>query len=760
VSYAKCSSKRVHVGNGTYEGGRLNFVVSATMPLTPADRQRWRALFNSSSDVLYRATGGQVCFGTIGLTDNSGAIRSAEVLLYPDNRLAGGTKGFYGVVGHAISMPLGEIGDPRIFVHEICHHLWNLGDEYAGAMENYALDFSSASPNRSTILLQSVIPQAPLPGDDVILLLGGIHERRSIATVNATTIVVSAPFSDLPSRSQSSGMTLQRSVGMSCGVPDVVGASHCLMSQFRGPAGSGTADFCDGSNHTFSTLTDQQSLHSQSCWETIVSRPGYTGLTISPGVQTGQPPAINFIDLAKEARFVLAIDKSGSMQGDQLAFAQEAAKFWKDICTLAGDRLSIIAFNSRRTVVLPLTPMSTIGNQAQLNADIDALRAVGRTNIRDALFEGVNQITSTAGRAELQAMVLLTDGVHNNPAGSRLTEAISSLRSEGIFASVVAIGDDTSIDVADLDQLALETGGTRAITDPAHPSSMEAALIEANLQLRGGVVTVSLEDFVPAPPADKQQPKLDQLYKRANRPELVSVLAAIGINSLQPTARQQEAAKNRMRLSKFQVERDCDALNSTVSYPFNCDFDLFLLGPGGQEYLPRRSNSADGKTYSLLRVENPEPGSWRCFLIARQLPQQPCTTTLLIGAENRKLQVAGGVTSLSHRQGRDIEVFASARWERPLTDLKVRAELLRGPTVQQIALRDGELLSSTAGNYRGSFANLKAGHYRGRIVLEQQRVSRWADNDHALTHSRVDSIGTESTAPPFQREIPIHFHVK
>lgn len=745
------------MGNGTFEAGRLNFVVSANTALTAANRQTWQDLFTRTSDVFYRATGGQVSFGNIYMTDNDGALRAAEVRLFADNRLAGGTYGRYGDIGYSVTMPIGDIADARVFAHEFFHHLWNLCDEYTGPREYYNVDRTQASPDRRTIVLQSPIPNPPQPGEEVILLFAGKFDRKPISSINATTIVVASDFPDLPSNCQDFLLRIQRTIGMFCGAPDTPGAHHCLMGQFR--TTQTVEDFCDASNHTFAINTEQQLTHGHSCWETIVARPGFTTLNISPGVPTGQPPTINFVTLAKEARFVLAIDRSGSMQGEQLAFAKESAKYWKDLSTLAGDRLSIIAFNSGRNVVLPLTAMASLANPAQLNADIDALLAGGQTNIRDALNEAVTQITSAPGRAELQAVVLLTDGKHNTPTGSRLTEAISALRSNGIFVSVVAIGDSSSIDVDDLDQLSIETGGTRAITDPLDPSDMERALIEANQQLRGQILSISLEDFAPAPPGDKHKKPLDDVYKRSTKPKLASVLAALGVTGLQPTARQRTALASHLRTQTFTVEPGCAALTVSMAHGFDCDIEIFLVDPSGREIIKRPSNNAGSETYEMLRLARPEPGTWRCHMVARRLSSRPISATLIVGVESRKLQVTGGVRTLSAGGSKTIEVHAHARYERPLTNLKVTAELSRGPTVDHITLHDGAMLTETCGDYTATFRNLKAGHYRGRIIVTGGKDSQWADLDHALNHSRAARFVTKSKAPAFHREIPFHFHV-
>lgn len=119
-----------------------------------------------------------------------------------------------------------------------------------------------------------------------------------------------------------------------------------------------------------------------------------------------------------------------------------------------GDRLSLVAFNSRGRVALPLRVMHAAGKEAA-RAAIDGLRAEGGTSIRAALTiaEGVLAASRPAG--SVTACLLLSDG--QDP---RVQPADAAAL--GALAPVYTLGLGEDHDSALLSGIAATTGGTFA----------------------------------------------------------------------------------------------------------------------------------------------------------------------------------------------------------------------------------------------------------------------------------------------------------
>ena len=117
--------------------------------------------------------------------------------------------------------------------------------------------------------------------------------------------------------------------------------NFCIMENSRGaagvlnaagawtPAAHSVTEFCTDSNHDTDGDTQQEIRNHDSCWETIKTRAGFTGLTVPnpavPGPASGSTPP-DWIVLDKLPRFSVSIDRSGSMSsGHKMADAKHGA---------------------------------------------------------------------------------------------------------------------------------------------------------------------------------------------------------------------------------------------------------------------------------------------------------------------------------------------------------------------------------------------------------------------------------------------------
>lgn len=153
----------------------------------------------------------------------------------------------------------------------------------------------------------------------------------------------------------------------------------------------------------------------------------------------------------------LVIDRSGSMAGEKIELAKEAARATADLLA-AEDSLGVIGFDS-----LPerIVRMQSAGNRVAIQRDIGRLAARGGTAIFPALDMALSDLGVT--RARLRHVILLTDGQTQEPG---ISDLVSLMRGEGITISTVGIGSD--VNRALLQEIA-DTGGGRAyFTSDAH----------------------------------------------------------------------------------------------------------------------------------------------------------------------------------------------------------------------------------------------------------------------------------------------------
>lgn len=753
------------MGNGRFVNGKLNFVVSADFALSAAEKTACQTCVRDASDFLYNATGGQVQFGDVYLTDGNSGLVDAEVVFLQAGGLSGGSRGKYGTPNIWVKMTQADRGNSRILAHEMSHHVWNLGDEYAGPMDEFPIDKSSPSPNHRTIPITNGPAANTLVGHQAIIRFAvSGDERREIVSNTPTQIVVNVNnvFSDLPTNS-TINIGYRQDTSLGCGRPAASGVTFCIMEDYS----AGVTEFCQQNNHNALQQTDQHVLHNESCWETILARPGFGSLTVPTASPATPPAAVNFIDVLKENRFALVFDRSGSMSGDKLAYAKEGVKYWIDNCTIADDFLSVIAYKANNNILLPITQISAVPNMPTVEGDIEAITATGQTNIRDAIREGVTQITSLSNRAVSQAVIVLTDGKHNRPIGTRLTEALPDLIDNGVKAVTIAIGDGNGVDAADLDQLAFESGGIMKLVGLSNPIDVETALIEASLYLSGALADSNSFDFVPAPPSYKKaKPLVDKLYKRTKVPTFRDLVGALRIRNRQPgTTGAFRPYEELFKTVEVYVERGCERVNFSINYNLQADFDLFLIDPTGTPTDPNGNTVikvGNRPSHRIMTVQKPRQGVWVAIIFARRLlgGGQTSTVNLSVGAENRRLVVTGGCSKSVYKTSAKVRVFARASWESGITDLKVRATI-QSPlgNVLAVDLADGGPLSESAGDYTVQIPGLKVGQYKGVISLEAKSKNVRSDARHNLAHSNAASLSAQSSAPKFRRVVPFYFEI-
>src|SRR5690606_31190843 len=149
----------------------------------------------------------------------------------------------------------------------------------------------------------------------------------------------------------------------------------------------------------------------------------------------------------------LALDASGSMEGEALVQAKAAALRMLDRLE-DGSRLSIVAFGGKTEVLVGgqvLDPSS----RAMARTAIESMEAKGTTDMAGGLSSALSLVSGALDPEGINRIVLLSDGVPNEIQG---IEAITEqARSAGI--SITSLGLGLEFDETLLTMISQRSGG-------------------------------------------------------------------------------------------------------------------------------------------------------------------------------------------------------------------------------------------------------------------------------------------------------------
>ncbi len=157
------------------------------------------------------------------------------------------------------------------------------------------------------------------------------------------------------------------------------------------------------------------------------------------------------------------LDKSGSMLGDKLTNAKNAAKLFVDSWRV-GDKIGLISFNSAESVDLQLTNWTDTpsgGSRQDIFDELDAITAGGGTRIGDTLLAGYAELQARGDTSHDWALVLLSDGDETNPGTRTFDQAVEDIvgaTDKKPVIHTVAVGPDA--DRPRMQAAATRTGGT------------------------------------------------------------------------------------------------------------------------------------------------------------------------------------------------------------------------------------------------------------------------------------------------------------
>ena len=128
----------------------------------------------------------------------------------------------------------------------------------------------------------------------------------------------------------------------------------------------------------------------------------------------------------------LVIDRSGSMGGEKMEMAKDAAKSAVELLT-PRDYVSVIAFDS---VSYPVVPMQSASAAGSISSQISTIEAGGGTNIYPGMVDAYDQLSRAS--AKLKHVILLTDGYSEPGDFEGITRQMTNAQ---ITVSTVGVGD-------------------------------------------------------------------------------------------------------------------------------------------------------------------------------------------------------------------------------------------------------------------------------------------------------------------------------
>jgi len=196
-------------------------------------------------------------------------------------------------------------------------------------------------------------------------------------------------------------------------------------------------------------------------------------------VDTGRPP----LNLS------LVLDRSGSMAGEKMIQARNAAMFCVDQM-LPSDRLSVVSFDDRIDVLFPSEPVTNKQSMKDLISRVDAR---GSTALHEAWVRGGLTVSENIVEKGINRVVLITDGLANVGITSNddiVSQALELFR-RGVSTSTIGIGADFN---EDLLMPMAQSGGGNAwhVVEPDDMQRIFQVELEALLTQFAHTVSMSL----------------------------------------------------------------------------------------------------------------------------------------------------------------------------------------------------------------------------------------------------------------------------
>jgi hypothetical protein len=391
---------------------------------------------------------------------------------------------------------------------------------------------------------------------------------------------------------------------------------------------------------------------------------------------------------------------------------------------------------------------------------IQSIQPQGATNIRDALRSAYEEINPYPSRSATQVVLLMTDGLHNTPAGTSPEEVVPDFQGAGIQIFTLGVGTSGEVDMDTLDDLSWETGGISYQVGDNQPDLMREAMAQIDHIVHGGVITSQLQTFNAARQnaMTSWSSPISRIHKR---PSLQDVIDTLGARSIEDLTQQRFQKPGQVFTLPAEVERGSLRASFTILFGRRNPLWLYLVDPKGRVVdsgSPGARMVTGRAPHEFMMVEKPIPGRW-LMVIVRPGTGPRLRFRALVGSENRHLQVFGGAPT-HVEPGTRTRLWASARWGANLSGLVVKAFITdaRGRK-SEVVLSDDQPDEPHSGSYECFLVPRLPGKYSGYIHIKNDGAAIHAQGLTLLRHSRSDSVSLQVNVPPFERIIPFNIRV-
>ena len=141
----------------------------------------------------------------------------------------------------------------------------------------------------------------------------------------------------------------------------------------------------------------------------------------------------------------IALDRSGSMDGDKMQQAREAAKYCVDQM-LPSDIFSTVIFDDRVDVLFTSQPVE---NKVMLKRGIDRIHARNSTALHEGWVKAGLEVSEQLDSNAINRVLLITDGQANvgETRVDRIVDQSRELAAKGVSTSTIGIGADFNEDL-------------------------------------------------------------------------------------------------------------------------------------------------------------------------------------------------------------------------------------------------------------------------------------------------------------------------
>jgi Ca-activated chloride channel family protein len=157
------------------------------------------------------------------------------------------------------------------------------------------------------------------------------------------------------------------------------------------------------------------------------------------------PPDVAAQSKRPQLNLSIVLDRSGSMEGEKMAYARQAAAYCVDQL-LPQDRISIVVFDD---VVELVTPSQMAENKEAIKERLKTISARNSTALHQAWVTGGMEVSKHLTDGHINRTLLITDGLANvgETNTDRIVTQSAELAARGVTTSTIGIGGDFNEDL-------------------------------------------------------------------------------------------------------------------------------------------------------------------------------------------------------------------------------------------------------------------------------------------------------------------------